>query len=150
MLVSIVLAGKSLETVSAGTIIQNKSVWEGFYEFSEDGGRTAGGTPILVEHLITIYQENNSLLAELTSNGYQTARNLVGEVRVEGNRARIHFRSYGDVNTFKAYEAGQLLLTLVRSGTRGKARILTYWGAFQPAVQPLRSGRVYFKKGRNP
>lgn len=132
----------------ARAIEPDENFWLGDYTFGEDGGRTAGGTPIFVVHSLGIRREADTLVAEIVSNGYQTSRHLVGTVKVTGNTARIYFKSYGEDNMYEPYGAGDLLLTLKRVVQKGKTRILTYWNAFEPAVKPLANGRVYFKRER--
>ncbi|MBD0325716.1 MAG: hypothetical protein ICV68_04760 [Pyrinomonadaceae bacterium] len=131
---------------SAGSFAQDESFWLGTFGFGEDGGKTAGGSAIYVFHKIEIYREGNGLMAAIESNGYQTARQLVCDVKLHGRRAEFYFKHYGETNLFQNYKEGQLLLTLERTTRNKRALLLTYWGAFQPATRPLRSGRVYFKK----
>jgi hypothetical protein len=126
----------------------DESVWVGDYIFGENGGKTAGGTGIFITHSLGIHREAGALVAEIISQGYQTSRHLVGVVKVTGNTARIYFKSYGEDNLFRPYREGDLLLTLKRVSQRGRTLILTYWNAFEPAAQPLRNGRVYFKRER--
>jgi hypothetical protein len=140
-------AGTVAGIAAAGRAGHSQDFWEGTYEFAEDGGKTAGGTPILVFHTLMIRREGDSLVAEIESNGYQTARHLFGEVKLRPGAALIYFQSYGETNLFKPYSEGELLLTLKRSSRRGRrALVLTEWGAFQPAVRELASGRVHFTK----
>jgi hypothetical protein len=133
---------------SAKQIERDGDFWVGDYTFTEDGGKTAGGSAIFVIHSLAIRKEAGTLLAEITSQGYQTSRSLAGVVKVAGNEARVYFKSYGEGNMYEPYREGDLLLTLRRVAQRGRTRILTYWNAFEPAVKPLGNGRVYFKRER--
>jgi hypothetical protein len=127
---------------------RDESFWVGDYIFGEDGGKTAGGSAIFVVHSLAIHREAGALVAEITSQGYQTSRHVVGVVKVTGNVARIYFKSYGEGNMYQPYQEGDLLLTLKRVAQKGGIRILTYWNAFEPAIKPLGNGRVYFKRER--
>lgn len=127
---------------------RDESFWVGDYSFVEDGGKTAGGTRIIVIHSLAIHKEAGKLIAEIASQGYQTSRQVVGEVRVTGNVARIYFKSYGEGNMYESHREGDLLLTFKRVTQRGRTRILTYWNAFEPSMKPLVNGRVYFKRGQ--
>jgi hypothetical protein len=130
--------------------------WEGTYTFVENGGRTAGATPMVVEHMIKIYRVANHLRADLDANGFQTAVALKCEASVSGNRINLYYqrRREGDTSsqTFDLrgrvkdrYSAGQLLLTLEKSALPG-TKILTYWHAYQPVEIRPRNGKVYFRK----
>lgn len=123
---------------------QQSGGWEGTYAFGEDGGETAGGTPIFVHHQIKIYRTAHALLADIESNGYQNARQLVCDVRIRGRRANLYFKRYGETNMFKPYRKGQLMLALERTPGKLKPVIVTHWGAYGPSLQPLKSGRIYF------
>ncbi len=121
--------------------------WLGHYEFVEDGGKTAGGTGIVVTHQIDVLNSDDGLVATLRSNGYQTSVDLLCLVKVNGNKALLFFEGYGDANIFENYEKGQLMLTLELKDEKGKSEILTQWGAFKPiAPKNERPGKVYFTK----
>ena len=123
--------------------VNAQSSWVGSYEFDEDGGKTAGGTPIFVSHRIDINETDDGLIAMIQSNGYQTSKDLVGKAKVEGDKLLIYFEYYGENNVFEEYQKGDLLLTFEKK----KDEILTTWGKFQPIVKKNeKSGKVYFKK----
>ena len=63
--------------------------WVGNYEFSEDGGRTAGGTVIFIQHDIEIASGDDGLIAFVKSNGYQTSKDLICTAKIEGGRLNI-------------------------------------------------------------
>ena len=127
--------------------VQAQTSWVGNYEFDEDGGKTAGGTAIFVEHQLEIKQTEDGLLATLQSNGYQTSNDLVCTVKTSGDKLMIYFDSYGETNMFEIYEQGDLLLTLEKKTIKNKTELLTYWNKFQPVVPKNEtSGKVYFKK----
>lgn len=122
--------------------------WVGEYVFEEDGGRTAGGTPISVAHQIHVSREGGALKARLESNGYQTYAAFECEARVEANKLKLFFARHADENVFLRgdYRRGDLLLTLARAGAGRRPRVLTYWGAFRPQFRRPRQGRVYFRR----
>ena len=122
--------------------------WVGEYVFEEDGGRTAGGSPIYVVHQITVTREGGALRARLESNGYQTYVAIECEVRAEPGRLRLYFARHADENALQRgdYKPGDHLLTLARSGRGRRARLLTYWGEFRPQFRRPRQGRVYFTR----
>jgi hypothetical protein len=138
---------KSLGNRSAAPV-KAESSWEGSYTFQEGGGWSAGGTGMFVEHTIRVYWRREELIADVDAAGFQVSISLRCVARAEGDRLNLYFESYREDNITEPYRMGQLLLSLARSTFRGKARILTYWGAYRPAFQTARSGRVYFRKTR--
>jgi hypothetical protein len=121
--------------------------WKGSYYFGEDGGKTAGGTGIFIEHRLEIFDGDNELAATLQSNGYQTSADLICTAKVDAAKLMIYFQSYGEDNMFEKYKPGDLLLTLERKTEKGKTVILTYWGKFTPAISTnAKSGKVYFAR----
>jgi hypothetical protein len=124
----------------------DQNTWEGTYTFQEGGGRTAGGTGEFVKHTIVIRRAGEALVADIDANGFQTSRSLRCDAKTEGDKLSLYFLSYREDNVFEPYHKGQLLLTLERSTAGRRTRLLTYWGAYQPALNAARGGRVYFKK----
>lgn len=120
--------------------------WEGTYVFQEGGGQTAGGTGMFTEHTLKVYRRGKELIADVDTAGFQVSRSLRCVAKAEENRLNFYFESYREDNITELYQRGQLLLSLERSISRGKTRILTYWAAYRPAFRTVRSGRVYFKK----
>jgi len=132
--------------VAAGTAYAQNS-WVGHYVFTEDGGKNAGGTHIMITHEIEISQGENGLIAMIQSNGYQTSRDLVCSAKVESAKLNIYFESYGENNMFEPYEQGDLLLSLSNQTVKGKAEVITTWGKFTPAIEKNeKTGQVYFRK----
>ena len=120
--------------------------WEGTYTFQEGGGRTAGGTGMFIEHTIKVYRRGEELITDLDAAGFQVSVSLRCVAKAEGTRLNFYFESYREDNITEPYRRGQLFLSLERSTSRGKIRILTYWAAYRPAFKTLKNGRVYFKK----
>jgi hypothetical protein len=116
------------------------------YVFQEGGGRTASGTGMFVEHTIKVYRRGEELIADVDAAGFQVSVSLRCAAQAVGTKLNIYFESYREDNITEPYRRGQLLLSLRRSTYRGKARILTYWAAYRPALQTARGGRVYFRK----
>jgi hypothetical protein len=125
---------------------QGRDGWEGSYEFSEGGGRSAGGAGMIVTHKLVIYRRGDALPCDLDADGFQTSVSFRCDAREEGGKLNIYFDGYREGNAFARYRKGQLLLTLERATVRGKSRLLTHWGAYQPGFDPGHVGRVRFKK----
>lgn len=125
----------------------DRTAWTGAYVFEEDGGETAGGSPIFVVHSLTIERdERNRLTARLYSQGFQTSRDIRADVTVEGAKLHLHFRETGADHVFPEYEAGDHLLTLERVEIKGETLILTRWGKFRPVLESNEEpGLIYFE-----
>lgn len=115
--------------------------WEGTYTFQERG---SGG--MVVQHIIVVYRQGDSLVADIDANGFQTSRSLRCSTKLEGDKLSLYFQSYRADNTFTPYRKGQFLLALASSTAGGRTRLLTYWGAYESALNQAKSGRGYFKK----
>ena len=121
--------------------------WKGSYTFSEDGGKNAGGTAVMIFHELDISDGDEGLVASLRSNGYQTSSELLCSAKAEGSKLMVFFRSYGEDNMFEPYKEGDLLFTLEQRIVKGKPVILTHWGKFTPAIpKNAKSGKVYFER----
>ena len=130
-----------------GAVVQAQTAWTGAYEFEEDGGKTAGGTQVYVNHRLEIRETDDGYAAFLKSNGFQTSIDLICTAKAEGGKLLIYFADYGEDNAFEAYKEGDLLLTLEMKTAKNKTEILTYWNKFQPLVpKNEKSGKVYFRK----
>ena len=129
------------------TFALSQSPWLGKYEFTENGGKNAGGTVMMVTHHLEILKSEDGLVATLESNGYQTSKDLLCLVKVQGNKAMLYFEGYGDNNVFESYTKGQLMLTLEQKNEVGKKTLLTYWNEFKPIVpKNEKNGKVYFAR----
>ncbi|MBL8661329.1 MAG: hypothetical protein JNM29_00825 [Candidatus Odyssella sp.] len=119
--------------------------WSGRYGYAETGGRTAGGTGIVVTHRIAVTREGGQYRAEITASGYQTQVQIFALGTVLGSKLQLRFERDGDEQMFKGrYRPGALLLELERAGGR---RIVTHWGAYAPATtERFRNPGAYFKR----
>jgi hypothetical protein len=122
------------------------STWEGSYNFQEGGGRTKGSAGEFVEHTIVIRRRGEELIADIDADGFQTSRSLRCSAKAEGDKLSIYFQSYREGNVFTPYQKGQLMLTLEKTTVKGKVRLLTRWGAYEPALDAPHSGKAYFRK----
>ena len=140
---AVILCGLAL----AATFAQ--SGWQGTYEFTEVGGKTTGGSVIVVTHQLKVFEKAGGLGATLTSNGYQTSTDLNCSVKIEGRKLQVYFESYGKDNMFNLVEKGDLLLTLERTTVRGKSAVVTHWGTVRPIMpRHEKPGRYFTKTGK--
>ncbi len=132
---------------SLSVVVTAQADWKGSYYFGENGGKTAGGTAILISHELDIFDGGEGLAVTLQSNGYQTSADLICTAKVEGAQLLIYFQNYGENNMFETYTPGDLLLTLERKAGKGKPVVLTHWGKFTPGIpKNEKSGKIYFEK----
>lgn len=121
------------------------NTWEGHYIFQEGRG-SVNDAGTFVEHIIVIYRQGDELIADIDANGFQTSRSLRCSTVAKGDQLNLYFQNYREGNISTPYRKGQILITLERSGSNVKPQLLTYWRAYQPVLNSLRSGRVYFRK----
>lgn len=136
-----------LAVVGAAAVVraEGPEAWTGTYRYTESGGRTAGGTGIVVSHEIAVRREGGAYRAEITANGYQTSRQIHAAVEIAGNRMRLSFERDGEDQMFKGqYQPGAVLLEIERQSPQ---RLLTYWRAYTPATtERYQNPGVYFKR----
>ncbi len=117
--------------------------WTGHYTFEENGGKTAGGSAIVVTHDVEIMDTDDGLIAQIKANGFQTSRDLTAKVKITGQKAQFFFESYGEDNILSTFKDGELLFTLERKNNQ----LLTTWGAYTDVTgKYVKPGKVYFEK----
>jgi hypothetical protein len=123
----------------------SEQAWTGNYTYTESGGRTAGGTGIVVTHELAIHEDGGRLRADLTANGYQTGVELFATAEIVGSRLVIRFERDGEGQVFKGrHKPGDVLLELERKTPR---QLLTHWRAYTPATRErFANPGVYFRR----
>jgi hypothetical protein len=140
------LVGGAAFALAAGAAqAQTRDEWSGTYGYTEDGGRTAGGTGIVVTHEIAVARAGGAWRAEITANGHQTQTQIHALGTVVGNRLQLRFERDGEDQMFKGrYRAGALLLELERPVRGG---LLTHWHAYTPAtMERYANPGTYFRR----
>lgn len=123
--------------------------WIGTYTYVEYGGRTAGGTGIVVTHEVSVTAAAGALAATIEAKGYQYQEHIVADAAPVGNRLVIRFRRDGPGQVFKdRYKPGDVLLEFERRDAR---TLLTHWRAYTPATRErFRNPGAYFLRDRKP
>lgn len=121
----------------------NAQNWAGKYEYGEDGGKTPSDIVIYVSHQLEI---SESGAVTIKSAGFQTSIDLVATAKEENGKLNIYFESYGDENSMREYNVGDLLFTLEKRKVKGGTRLLTTWGKFEPAFGIRTKTGAFFKK----
>lgn len=123
--------------------------WDGVYAYTHDGGRTAGGSPIVVTWRLTLKDG----ACQLHGEGFQTLETLecsAAPARPGGSEAlEVRFLRYpppavGNRFGVAVYKPGEPLFVLSR--TRG--RLLTRWTGFVPDEGVSRTPAPFFSKVR--
>ena len=123
--------------------------FSGKYEFSEDGGKTAGGTGVFVGHDLTINADGTG---RLTAAGYQTSKEMFVKTKMAGNKLQVVFDRYDPdgSNMFEPYKGGEILLTLEYRTVKKKKVLWTTFEKYEPVVHNAKkSGGVYFKRSKS-
>lgn len=117
--------------------------WDGVYAYTQDGGRTAGGSPILVTWRLTL--KNGA--CEFHGEGFQTLEAFQCSAHATPSGLEVRFLRYpppARANRFgvEVYKPGAPLFTL----SRLEGRVLTRWTGFVPDEGVARSPAPYFSK----
>lgn len=140
-MVAFVLIG----ALAAAALASAPGDWDGVYSYTHDGGRTAGGSPILVTWRLTL----KGGICEVRGEGFQTREAFACAAHVSPRGLDVRFLRYpppGSSDRFgvETHKPGVLLFTLSR--THG--RVLTQWTGFVPDEGVERSPAPYFRKVR--
>jgi hypothetical protein len=119
--------------------------WDGVYTYTHDGGRTTGGSPILVTWRLTLKDGSCVFHGE----GFQTLETIVCATHASPEGLDVRFLRYpppGSANRFgvEVYKPGAPLFTL----SRPKGRLMTRWTGFVPDEGVDRSPAPYLRKVR--
>lgn len=119
--------------------------WNGVYAYTHDGGRTAGGSPILVTWRLTLKDGACAVHGE----GFQTLETLSCSAHASPSGLEVRFLRYPPPSTgnrfgVEVYKPGAPLFTLSRSG----GRLLNRWSGLVPDEGATRSPAPFFRKVR--
>lgn len=137
-------SGRTLsETGAAAT-------WKGGYRYAFDGGRTAGGSPILITYDLAFVPGAARGSCLLMSRGFQSDERIVCHASGDAKTLTIAFHGYEDgrmINRYGVaqYEPGAIPFTLQRLDGGGAAT--TKWEAFRPDLPASAANpAVYFER----
>ncbi|MDG2530720.1 DUF5991 domain-containing protein [Caulobacter endophyticus] len=119
--------------------------WNGVYSYTHDGGRTAGGSPILV----TWRLELKGAGCRFHGEGFQTQETFRCSTHATPEGLEVRFLAYpppsaGNRFGVEVYKPGAPLFTL----SKLQGRVLTRWTGFVPDEGVVRSPAPYFRKVR--
>lgn len=124
--------------------------WAGSYLYEYDGGRTVGGSPILVSYRLDIAPGRGNRDCLLRIEGFQTDETIVCKISGSGDTVAVAFHTFGDGRTVNAYgtrlyEVGAPLFEMHRSA----GAVLTQWRGINPsgAGATAPAGTFFIRKG---
>ncbi|MGU3360514.1 DUF5991 domain-containing protein [Methylobacterium sp. M6A4_1b] len=124
--------------------------WAGRYLYEHDGGRTVGGSPIVVTYQLDIAPGRGNPDCLLRIEGFQTDETIVCKASGTAESVAVVFHTFGDGRTVNAYgtrlyEVGTDLFEMRRGGDA----VLTQWRALNPsgAGSAAPAGTYFTRKG---
>lgn len=131
-----------------------KNAWDGVYTFFASGGKTVGGSPIMLSMKLTIDSQHSDKGCRLNADGFQTYHRFICTYSVDKNQLRVAFKSYDNGKTVNeigvtVYNVGQTLFTLEKEDANSankSARYLARWGAYLPFGLERKNAKDYFEK----
>lgn len=121
------------------------SIWHGTYIHSGYGGTTAGGSPIIINTVLTITSTGG---CQISRDGFQTMERIYCSVSKVDSGINILFKSYSDgkiENEYGtiSYKPNEKLFSLHPIGQ--SELITTVWGSLKPDFIQKKRG-VFFKR----
>jgi len=133
-----------MEPTLTATNMQNTSEkgnslesWVGNYSFSEYAPPNQN-----MFYSISIFEENNKYLANISVNGFQTMERIQAEVTGDEDSIELIFSKYLPDNMMELYQKGDVLLSFKREDSI----IYTYWNKMGPMLLDNKSPGPYFSK----
>ena len=118
--------------------------WIGQYTFDESAQNAAGSGTQSWSYVINVSSKEDSLIAVILVDGFQTMTRIEAEVKVTEKNADFIFNKYGDENMFEHFKKGEKLFSLE---INDKNEMITNWDKMKPnVVDNQKSGKVMFKK----
>lgn len=121
------------------------SRWIGQYTFDESAPNASGSGTQSWSYVINISVKNNdSLMAIIQVDGFQTMTRIEAVVKATEKNAHFIFTKYGAGNIFEPYKNGEKLFSIE---INEKNEMITNWDNMKPNIPDNQnSGKVRFKK----
>lgn len=125
--------------------------WDGEYTYGGYGGRTAGGSAIMMKITVSINDPKFEQACVLQALGFQTDERIFCATTAKGDALEVRFKSYSDggtANEFgnEIYKVGEVLLTLQRPKDQ-KNEYAVRWGSYVP-FDDMSQAKNYFEKSK--
>ncbi len=128
--------------------------WHGKYDSYVSGGKTAGGSPIMMSIKLKIEKQGSKEFCELHADGFQTNETIFCTTAMNKNQLMILFKSHEDGRIInrsdvEEFKVGETLFSLEKVATKNKkkpVRYITHWGAYTPFGLERKNVKDYFEK----
>jgi hypothetical protein len=125
--------------------------WQGRYRWEAEGGRTAGGTGIVVTYDLAIGPAGSRGGCVLAARGFQTDERILCRAETGARALTIAFHSYADgrtVNRFgvAVHRPGEPLFTLTREPARGEGGLTTRLQGLRPLAEGAPVSGAFFAR----
>jgi hypothetical protein len=122
--------------------------WQGTYVYHGNGGKTVGGSPVLLDIALTITRSGD---CRLTREGFQRDDELICFISKNNKGIDVLFKSYPDgkiENEYgvTVYKLGVRLFSLFPGIKKGE--LTTEWGKLKPSFEKIKRG-AYFKRAKH-
>lgn len=125
--------------------------WDGEYSYGGYGGRTAGGSPIMMDITVSINSPKFKQACVFQAMGFQTDTNIFCTAAIKSDVLEVQFKSYDDggiLNGYgnERYKVGEVLLTLKQPKDK-KNQYAVRWGSYVP-FDDMSQADKYFEKSK--
>lgn len=139
----------SFSLLTACTPPATAGPWDGEYEYGGFGGRTAGGSAIMMEVTLSINSPKFKQGCVFQAMGFQTDTKIFCTAAIKGDALEIQFKSYSDggiLNEFgnERYKVGEVLLSLNKPKDQ-KNQYEVRWGSYVPFDDMSRADKFFEK-----
>lgn len=149
LLILILSAGVHSAICLAG---DTKSDWYGQYDYSAEGGHTAGGSPIWMDITLIVDKQGSKDICQISADGYQTYDRLLCTVMIGKGRLDLQFKSYEDGAILspigvEVFKVGETLFSLEKSklkNNKNQILYLVHWGTYFSFEKKVK--KEYFAK----
>lgn len=141
----------SFSLLIACTLPATAGPWDGEYEYGGYGGRTAGGSAIMMEVTVSINSPKLKQACVFQAIGFQTDTKIFCTAAIKGDVLEVQFKSYSDggiLNEFgnERYKVGEVLLTLKKPKDK-KNQYAVRWGSYVP-FDDMSQADKFFEKSK--
>lgn len=138
--------------IAACTANETVGPWDGEYQFAGLGGKTGGGSPIMMEIILTINKSGSNEYCKLHMQGFQKDEIIFCLLTGSDNKLEVKFKTYGDGRVLNAYDVerykvGEVLFVLEKAeGKDKKTRYIPHWASYVPFDNMEKGGKYFFTK----
>ena len=132
-------------TLGACDVATSTSPWDGTYSYGAYGGRTVGGSAMLIEITVSINNPELKHPCVFQAMGFQTDKYYVCSTTIKDDTLEVRFESDRDGYAEKRYKRGEVLLTLKRPKNQ-ENKYVVHWGSYIPFSDMSKADDYFTKK----